>query len=850
MTDLRFIGDLSPLVGIVLALSAGALAWWLYARETRVLSGPARYGLPLLRSAAIVLSILILTAPVLHHRYREGEPGKLVVMVDSSASMSINDTEMAADRKQAIAASLDWVDRAQESDGGSNSTISSSADAGVLRRFDESTRYQRALERLLSGADALLPQVQDSFEITVSRFDRDRTVLWESGIESTSPLPDSTQPWTPERFGAASRIGGTLIEDAERSMQSTRPEEAADANKSDEEAAAVSLENNSSETVVLLTDGRNTLGPSTQTAAEALAAQKKRVYVIGVGHDKAPQDISLAAVNHPERVFERDVLRGTIVLNHRMAKNEPLKLSIRHAGQVIWQETHALTPEDRGRVDFSIPAEPLVKQLREQAGRNVEFAAVPLHLEAVVESQAGETVLSNNSRPFHVSVVTKRSRLLILEGRSRWEVRYLRNMFERDPAWQVDTVMPDWDAKPPVVRRGDGPDQWPVSREKLAQYDLIVLGDLPAETLPNDAQNWIKYFVEASGGGLIVIDGDRDYLQAPAYKTLHDLLPVKWLKDERSQPPPVAAMLTSAARQSSAFLLTPNEPAASERAWSELPPLHYHSLVEAVPGSEVLLQGKNEAGEVPLMVTRQFGAGRVFYAATDETWRWRYKVADTYHQRFWNQIARWVMRMPMSVQGQYVGLDSGKLVVGPGDTIPLKARLRNADGTPAADLAVEAIVSEIIEAPSKGGSDATSKTEPQERVIAVVPLESDKAVAGVYAGQMNAPRGGNYRVRITAPGLTNAALDLHTEFSVVEPDAGEMDQPACDTVALTRLAELTGGAYLPEEKGHELIGLLQPLSRGKIVESDTLLWQSYWWFAPIVMLLCAEWWIRKRVGLI
>ncbi len=65
------------------------------------------------------------------------------------------------------------------------------------------------------------------------------------------------------------------------------------------------------------------------------------------------------------------------------------------------------------------------------------------------------------------------------------------------------------------------------------------------------------------------------------------------------------------------------------------------------------------------MVTRQFGAGRVFYSGTVETWRWRYKVADTYHQRFWNQIGRWVMRLPMSVQGQFVAIDSGKLVYQP-----------------------------------------------------------------------------------------------------------------------------------------------------------------------------------------
>ena len=103
---------------------------------------------------------------------------------------------------------------------------------------------------------------------------------------------------------------------------------------------------------------------------------------------------------------------------------------------------------------------------------------------------------------------------------------------------------------------------------------------------------------------------------------------------------------------------------------------------------------------------------------------------------------------------------------------------------------------------------------------------------------------------MVAPGLTSQALDVHSEFSVVEPDGGEMDQLNCDEGLLKKLAEMTGGQYLSEERGHELVDLLRPLSRGKIAESDTLIWQSYWWFVPIVMLLAIEWWLRKRVGLI
>ncbi len=81
---------------------------------------------------------------------------------------------------------------------------------------------------------------------------------------------------------------------------------------------------------------------------------------------------------------------------------------------------------------------------------------MPLHLEASIQPQSGEADLSNNTRIFHVSVITKRSKLLLVDGRSRWETRYLHNMFERDPAWQVDLVLPDYRESPPKLPRGNG----------------------------------------------------------------------------------------------------------------------------------------------------------------------------------------------------------------------------------------------------------------------------------------------------------------------------------------------------------------------------------------------------------
>ena len=42
-----------------------------------------------------------------------------------------------------------------------------------------------------------------------------------------------------------------------------------------------------------------------------------------------------------------------------------------------------------------------------------------------------------------------------------------------------------------------------------------------------------------------------------------------------------------------------------------------------------------------VVVRHNYGFGRVLFVGLDSTWRWRYKVGDLYHHRFWGQVVRW-----------------------------------------------------------------------------------------------------------------------------------------------------------------------------------------------------------------
>ena len=42
-----------------------------------------------------------------------------------------------------------------------------------------------------------------------------------------------------------------------------------------------------------------------------------------------------------------------------------------------------------------------------------------------------------------------------------------------------------------------------------------------------------------------------------------------------------------------------------------------------------------------VLAAQPYGLGKVLWVGTDGTWRWRHRVGDAYHHRFWGQAVRW-----------------------------------------------------------------------------------------------------------------------------------------------------------------------------------------------------------------
>ncbi len=765
MTTIQFAGSLSIWSGLGLAVIAGGACYWLYRQETRRTGCPWGRTLPMLRGIAVALVVLMLTGPTIQHRYREGTPGKLTILIDDSQSMTLNDGE-------------------------------------------SSDRFDRATRALTSPDQQLLKQLADSHEINVVRGSQSLTSsLWESNLTQSSDIPSNADTWRPARFESSTSLGNLLAKE-------------------------------DSSAVVVITDGQMNGGTALEQIAKQYLDSNRPIFTLGMGKSVSPEDVTIIDINHPDRLFRKDALSGSFIVRETLPEGTPYTLRVMDQENVLWNES--LTSLGRGQrtIAFKFPIDSTVKRLSSLSntpGDNQPTIAIQLRGEVVLGSNEEST---SKSREIQFWASMNRAKVLILDGRSRWETRYLKNLFDRDSFWELTTVIADPEAVEegrPILKRGSGRDRFPDSEEELLEFDLIILGEFPAEALTLEEQTWVQRFVSESGGGLVIIDGQRNHWSEESLATLADLLPVNRQAASSND------LANGQEIRIDHFNPTPsgNRLAAFQigAAWTSLPKVSLTANAQPLPGSEILATlGSNSDGnsqnKSPLMVTRLIGPGRVLYSATDETWRWRYKVGDEFHQRFWNQISRWVMRTPYTVQNDYISLDAGKMNYRQGQDVEIRCRLRDAEGKPLISTNVEVILSS------------------PDRVDTVVSMDADPLLPGVYRCVATALPDGEYSVRVSTAGLPKEAMEISTRFVVQASESIEMQETSINATVLRKTAEISGGRYIPENQMDTLVDVLKPLSQGRIVQSELSLWQSYWWFLPIVGVLSIEWWLRKKAGLL
>jgi len=682
-----------------------------------------------------------------------------------------------------------------------------------LSRFDAMSRRQRVGALLAGPNDGLLSRLAADNRVELLAMNSDQAqMVWNDNQKQTPPsrLPDpnedrATDLSSPlrQRVGLSGVTGATRIKPGERAV------------------------------AVVFTDGRHNQGLSPVTTAKALGSRGIPVHTVGFGALRPPHDISVIRVDGPDSVFIEDRIKGKVRISDDMPPDKPFTIKITHRESVLWEKKLRTNTSHHREIEFDFGIKEAAQAAAAEYDEDVTVQGVPLAMKVKIEPIEGEREPANNQRDLLVRAVLAGRKMLIVDGRPRWETRYLRNMFRRDEKWEVNALI-DTSIGRKTWPRGQAAGTFPKDRQSLYAYDGVILGDVPPNLLKPEEIEWLRDFVDKNGSGMIFLAGRRGNLREYVDTPLEVLLPVKWTNAAPMRPDSLTLTETG---QMVEHLRLVSDSQANLETWQELqPPKWLDPITPAVDTDEVLAEAVQGDKRQPMIVRRRIGAGRAWYIAADESWRWRYDVGNEYMDRFWNQVINRVMEPPYAVKDKYVSLDVDKIMIAPGEMAQVRARLRDENGRAMVDADAQ------VHLYDEAG-----------QIVASAPLETDGDGGGRYFAEVQGPeQGGVYNVGVSVDGLSDSQVKARTRIAVrpsVEK-AGEMAELTADEPLLQKMAAESTGQYLREEAVRELPSLLSNLSKTEMRTSNYSLWDNWTWFAPVVLLLTAEWILRRKWGLV
>ena len=582
--------------------------------------------------------------------------------------------------------------------------------------------------------------------------------------------------------------------------------------------------------IVVLTDGRQqAVAPrdaSPQDIAAKLRHQSYPAFPVVFGQSRGlggVQDVAVVDFPAPAAVFAKTemAIHGEIRINGYVNKSIPVRLLM---------ETPGGTMEVIGEKNFQATADGQLLP--------VDFTYAPetpgefkLTLEAA--AQPGELVTTNNQQSSFVQVLKGGLRVLYIEGDLRVEEKFLRRSLDASRDIKVDFIRLD----PHHVKETKPPDL----KEKFKQgkYDVYILGDVDSTSFDKEELEQLKQTVE-EGKGLIVLGGFHTY-GAGGYKDtpLADVLPVEMDRLERQQPDgpiredvhlpgPLRMGPTPRSLRHFALLLAAGEKNAA--AWAKLPPLDGANRFTGVKSAATILAEADGKEERPLLVSQEFGRGRVIAFAGDSTWRWVMRGFGSAHKQFWRQIVLWLAHKDQMAQGDvWVRLDNTRFF--PGNRVEFTAGAQSPNNEPIADAEFKAQV-----------------VKPDAKPTPAVMIHKEEQMAGSFR-ETQLP--GDYAIEVTATRQGELLGTARTRFIVLQQDL-ELDNASSDLDAMKGLAKSSGGEVIePERLSKWLAELLKKTDYLDVKqETKKTLWDQWSLFLCVVLLLTAEWYLRKRWGLV
>jgi uncharacterized membrane protein len=635
--------------------------------------------------------------------------------------------------------------------------------------------------------------------------------------------------------------------------------------------------------VVVVSDGRVRHPEKLEEMAADWHRRRVPVHVVPVGQAAQGGDVAIVAAVAPTKARKQSQVPINVFLR-----------SFGFAGQRTELQLQAL--DDAGSFRRTLNSLPVtlqdgVQTLTVAFRTELDLKRLRLH----VPPPPGDLAAANNDFPLEIEIDRTKIRVLLLDGSPDPNLRLAPGLVN-DPGFDSaapyapfrDALLADPDIQCTVYHvtsSGEplrvptketahlGP-AFPRTAAELLAYDSLVLSNVPSECLSEEVLGWVEEWIGKRGGGLMMAGGPRGFGAGGwSGNVIERMLPVEL----RNAPDWDAAPATpepTGAELHPIWRLFEDE-RATRAALRILPEsMGRNDWLRVKPQSGTLLAAKTAgsgAGTPPLLAVGVYGRGRTIALATPVSAPWSPRFTrqwgegeDNRHfARFVRNTIYWLTE-DSAIGRRRLVAGTDKRYYRPGEAVSIAAQTFDESANRTGRYRVVAMLepkqfdgADLPPCPVKwpagrprtSGETGTLAGWGEEIELSLDAESKEHSLALPLAEMLaNGSAGQAFKLELTAyegpTQIDSSSLDVQ-----VLSDPHEQQNPLPNREFLEGLARATGGKVVTSgrELGDLLAGL--PIAEGPQTVRRTPLWSVEWLLGGLIVLLAAEWFWRRWLGL-
>ena len=563
----------------------------------------------------------------------------------------------------------------------------------------------------------------------------------------------------------------------------------------DEALKSVSQQNQTYKAIILVSDGISTYGPDPTYTVNQLNTP---IYTVAVGDTSHQRDIVVENVVHPDKAYkDSPTPLNTTILNDGFPGRK-IEVQLLKGGKIVDHKT--------------------IQTNGERSSTTVNFSVKPKHTglqqyEINVPALTEESNTRNNHRYVTLNVLDNQTRVLDIAFDIYPDVKAVRTILGQDKGIKLSSRT--WISGDKFIG-GKLPKQ-------IDSLDVIILQGYPNPSVPPSVRSDIRRLIQNKP---IVLLASPEMDIARADQSFRAVLPM--IGPDKFIPMDISVKENDSEKGQPVLNLPHVDNPGSEPFWYG-PITH----VTASQGSHTLLKAVYHGQDTnsPILALRTVGNRRFAELLAFGYYHWYQHPGDTrdYVTKLISNIVKWTATQP---DNRLLRLQPSQSVYDESETVAFNATLNNQNGEPEDGAVIELTI--------QGNNYHTHR------------FTMEHTGSGQYHIHIGSLPESRYTYHAVAHKQEVSAGKASGEF-VVGSKGTEFVNTQRNDDLLRYISKTTGGKfYTWKDAGNVLSGMRdQGLMKvtTKTEEASYPLHQSPWWLVAALVLLTAEWVLRKMKAL-